>query len=96
MRQLVSYGNHLQSPYLFGGGSHPLVSSMSPVQEVWAIYPNRNGTSGSKDYTDHKVSLIELTPGLDSAYFVEKLKLTIEKLVQRSKTVMEFLDYSKG
>ncbi|WP_066255455.1 DUF2357 domain-containing protein [Neobacillus drentensis] len=95
MQQLVSYGDHLHSPYLFGDGSHPLVSTMSPVQEVWAIYPNRYGTCGSKDYPDHKVSLIELTPGLDHAYFVEKLKLTIDKLVQRSRTVMEFLDYIK-
>ncbi|MEH7483503.1 hypothetical protein V7157_21050 [Neobacillus drentensis] len=68
---------------------------MSPVQEVWAIYPNRYGTSGSKDYPDHKVSLIELTPGLDHTYFVEKLKVSIDKLVERSRTVMEFLDYIK-
>ncbi|SMQ81250.1 PD-(D/E)XK nuclease superfamily protein [Bacillus sp. OV166] len=95
MRQLVSYGDHLHSPYLFGDGSHPLVSTLSPVQEVWAIYPNRYGTTGSKEYPDHKVSLIELTPGLDHTYFVEKLKLSIDKLVKRSKTIMEFLDYIK-
>lgn len=98
MRQLVSYGDHLHSPYLFGegDGSHPLVSTWSPVQEVWAIYPNRNGTSGSKEYPDHKVCLIELTPGLDPTYFVEKLKVSIDKLVARSRTVMDYLDYCKG
>lgn len=96
MRQLVSYGVHLYSPYLFGDGSHPLVSAMSPVQEVWAIYPNRYGTSRSEDFHDHKVSLIELTPGLDNGFFVEKLKGTIDRLVERSKTVMAFLEYSKS
>lgn len=95
MRQLVSYGDNLHSHYLFGNGSHPFVSEMSPVQEVWAIYPNRYGTSRSEDFPDHKVSLLELTPGLDNGYFVEKLKVTIDKLVLRSKTIIEFMDYSK-
>jgi hypothetical protein len=95
MRQLVSYGDNLHSPYLFGNGSHPFVSAISPVQEVWAIFPNRYGTSISEDFPDHKVSLIELTPGLDNGFFVEKLQVTIDRLVHRSRAVMEFLDYSK-
>ena len=91
MRQLVSYGDNLHSPFLFGENiANPF--NISPVQEVWAIYPNRYGTDRTFDFPDHKLSLMELTPGGDNSYFAGKVKQAIDKLVQRSEQLIGFLD----
>lgn len=84
MRQLVSYGDNIFSNYLFGLDSNSVVSRFSPIQEVWAIYPNRYGQSRSHDYPDYKVSLIELTPGEDNDHFVEKITTAIDQLIKTS------------
>lgn len=84
MRQLISYGDNIYSNYLFGIDINPFVSRLSPIQEVWAIYPNRFGLSRSNDYPDHKVSLIELTPGQENGHFVEKIKKSIDSLIKTS------------
>lgn len=92
MRQLVSYSDNIHSPYLFGGEENPLIGRISPVQEVWAIYPNRFGQSRSYDYPDYKVSLIEVTPGQEQRHLTERIKAAIEKLVRTSQTILEILD----
>ena len=84
MRQLISYGDNIYSKDLFGIKGKPLVSRFSPIQEVWAIYPKRYGLSRIHEYPDHKVSLIELTPGGASDHFVEKIKQSIDRLIQTS------------
>ena len=83
----------MHSPFLFGeGGNNPLFRDISPVQEVWAIYPDRYGTAGIIDYPDHKLSLIDLTPGADNSYMAGKVKEAINKLVERSEPIMGFLE----
>lgn len=91
MRQLVSYSDHIHSPYLFGGGENPIISRISPVQEVWAIYPNRFGQARSYDYPDYKVGLIELTPGQEQEHLVEKIKESIERLIKTSEPLINFV-----
>jgi hypothetical protein len=91
MRQLVSYGDHIHSPYLFGGEETSLISRFSPVQEVWAIYPNRFGQSTSHQYPDHKVCLIELTPGQAYVHLTEKIKEALEELMKTSKPIIDIL-----
>ncbi|MGV2941934.1 DUF2357 domain-containing protein [Mesobacillus sp. LC4] len=94
MKQLVSYGDNLHSPFLFGDGTNPFLSAIniSPVQEVWAIFPNRyRASAGNQDYPDHKLSLIELTPGFDNSHLVDKVVETIDKLTQRSEQIMNML-----
>jgi hypothetical protein len=91
MRQLVSYGDNLHSPYLFGEGSNPFVSHLSPVQEVWALYPNRYGTERNHEFPDHKLSLLELTPGVESSVLVGKIKEAIERLLERSERFIKML-----
>ncbi len=84
VRQLVSYGHHIYSLSLFALENPQLVSRISPIQEVWAIYPHRYGMSRVHDYPDHKVSLVELTPGKENEHFLEKIKTSIENLIQTS------------
>ena len=83
MRQLISYGDNIYSNYIFGEvAGNPFVSRISPIQEVWAIYPNRYGLSRIHEYLDHKVSLVELVPGQENNHFAEKLNKSIDKLIQ--------------
>ncbi|MEH7254882.1 DUF2357 domain-containing protein [Neobacillus niacini] len=88
MRQLVSYSDNIHSPYLFGGNDNPFISRISPVQEVWAIYPNRSGQSRSYHYPDHKVGLIEVTPGQEQGHLVERIKESIDRLISTSEHMM--------
>jgi hypothetical protein len=82
MRQLVSYGDNVYSSYLFGATGSPMIQRISPIHEVWAIYPKRSGIPSTHEYPDHKVSLIELTPGKDNGNFVGKLKYTLNELIE--------------
>jgi hypothetical protein len=82
MRQLVSYGDNLYSTHLFGGNGSPMLHRISPIHEVWAIYPKRSGILNTHEYPDHKVSLIELTPGKENAHFVGKLAYTLDHLME--------------
>lgn len=91
MRQLVSYGDNLHSPYLFGEVGSLFASQFSPVQEVWAIYPNRYRSPSEEEFPDHKLSLVELTPGYDNSHLIRKISETIDKLIQRSEPVLELL-----
>lgn len=95
MRQLVSYGDNLHSPYLFGEESTLFAGQFSPVQEVWAVYPNRYRLPSIEEFPDHKLSLIELTPGFDNTHLIEKVTKAINRLIQRSKPVMELLERQK-
>lgn len=88
MKQMVSYSDNIHSIFLFGGGENPLIGRISPVQEVWAIYPNRFGQSRSYDYPDYKLSLIEVTPGQEQGHLAERIKMGIDKLVRTSQTIM--------
>ncbi|MEW9053599.1 MAG: DUF2357 domain-containing protein [Neobacillus sp.] len=90
MRQLVSYGDSIYSPYLFGAGGNPFISRISPVQEVWAVYPKRHGDSKLHEFPDHKVSLIELTPGHNHAHLTGKIKTALDRLVKASETFQLF------
>jgi hypothetical protein len=82
MRQLVSYGDNVYSSYLFGANGSPMIHRISPIHEVWAIYPKRSGIPSTHEYPDHKVSLIELTPGKNNENFVEKIKYTLDHLIE--------------
>ncbi|MBS4214923.1 DUF2357 domain-containing protein [Neobacillus rhizophilus] len=88
MRQLVSYSDNIHSNFLFGPVGNPLISRFSPVQEVWAVYPNRFGASRSHEYADHKVCLVELTPGQMNDLLVDKIKVGIDSLLETSELMM--------
>jgi hypothetical protein len=68
-----------------------LIGRISPVQEVWAIYPNRFGQSRSYDYPDYKVSLIEVTPGQEQGQLAERIKTGIDKLIRTSQSILRIL-----
>jgi hypothetical protein len=91
MRQLVSYSDNIHSPYLFGAAGNPFISRFSPVQEVWAIYPNRFGPSRVHEYTDHKLSLIELTPGQNHSLLTEKIKDSIDRIVKTYESIVNIM-----
>lgn len=91
MRQLVSYGDNLHSPYLFGEGASLFAGQVSPVQEVWAIYPNRYSSQNIDEFPDHKLCLLELTPRFDHSHLARKVSNAIDKLLLRSEPVMRFL-----
>lgn len=95
MRQLVSYGDNLHSPYLFGEENNLFAGQFSPVQEVWAIYPNRYRSPSETEYPDHKLSLVELTPGFDNSHLAERISHAIDKLIQQRQPVMELLEKQK-
>ncbi|MBU8919076.1 DUF2357 domain-containing protein [Bacillus sp. FJAT-29953] len=88
MRQLISYSDNIHSNLLFGAVGSPLISRFSPVQEVWAVYPNRFGPSRSHEYADHKVCLVELTPGQMNDLLVDKIKEGIDSLLKTSELMM--------
>lgn len=89
MRQLVSYSDNIHSNFLFGAVGNPLISRFSPVQEVWAVYPNRFGASRSHEYADHKVCLVELTPGQLNDLLVDKIKEGIDSILETSELIMD-------
>jgi hypothetical protein len=82
MKQLVSYGDNVYSSYLFGANESPMIHRISPIHGVWAIYPKRSGIQSTHEFPDHKVSLIELTPGKDNGNFVGKIKYTLNQLIE--------------
>lgn len=88
MRQLVSYSDNIHSNFLFGAVGNPLISRFSPVQEVWAVYPNRFGASRSHEYTNHKVCLVELTPGQLNDLLVDKIKDGIDRFLKTSELIL--------
>ncbi|WP_284035659.1 DUF2357 domain-containing protein [Neobacillus sp. 114] len=88
MRQLVSYSDNIHSNFLFGAVENPLISRFSPVQEVWAVYPNRFGASRSYEYPDHKVCLVEMTPGQSNDLLVDKIREGIDRLLKTSELIM--------
>ncbi|WP_462411706.1 DUF2357 domain-containing protein [Neobacillus sp. Marseille-QA0830] len=91
MMQMVSYGDNPHSPYLYGvKGSH-LFSQNSPVQEVWAVYPNRYGAANVHEYPDHKLSVIGLTPGQENTHFAERIKTSLEKIINRGSMILDLL-----
>ncbi|WP_042463147.1 DUF2357 domain-containing protein [Neobacillus dielmonensis] len=91
MMQLVSYGDNPHSPYLYGARGDHLFSHNSPVQEVWAIYPNRYGTANTHEYPDHKLSLIGLTPGGENTHFAERLKASLERIFEKGSMILDLL-----
>lgn len=86
MRQLISYADHLHSPHLFGNKNeeHPLIRFINPVQEVWALFPSRSATSHIGFDKDHKVRLLEFTPGFDQSHVSNELKKVLDGLMERS------------
>ncbi|WP_026691861.1 DUF2357 domain-containing protein [Peribacillus kribbensis] len=92
MRQLVSYGDNLQSPYLFGDVKSLYKGQFSPVYEVWAIYPNRYSIPGEQEFPDHKLNLIELTPGFDNSHLEDKVVEAIDRLIQLSEPFLQLLE----
>jgi hypothetical protein len=88
MKQLVSYAFNCRSQHLFGHRVNEFLrDSLRPVQEVWAIYPNRHGCCESKFYRDHGVRLVELTPTINNHHLVDELELIIQYYINRSKSV---------
>jgi hypothetical protein len=82
MKQLVSYSDNVYSCHLFGTNGNPMIHRISPIHEVWAIYPKRSGIPSTHEFPDHKVSLIELTPGKENEHFVGKIKYTLDALIE--------------
>ncbi|SFA69845.1 MULTISPECIES: DUF2357 domain-containing protein [unclassified Bacillus (in: firmicutes)] len=89
MRQLISYADHLHSRYLFGGDNedHPLIRFINPVQEVWALFPARASTAHIIYDKDHKVRLLEFTPGFDQSHVSIELKKVLDGLIERADKV---------
>lgn len=75
----------------FWEGASLFAGQVSPVQEVWAIYPNRYSSQYVDDFPDHKMCLIELTPGYDNSHLARKVSNAIDKLLLSSEPVMRFL-----
>ncbi|MFX3633232.1 MAG: DUF2357 domain-containing protein [Candidatus Pristimantibacillus sp.] len=86
MSQLIAYSDS-RSNFLYGEdrlNSKPL-QRLSPVAEVWAFYPVKEGreeSPGSSD--DHSLRLIPLNPGDTNAHVVAEFERILQQLLQDS------------
>jgi len=81
--QLSSY-TQCRSKYTFGITNPIVLESITPVDEVWAIYPTSSAkTLLNKYISDHKLRFLRLAPGLGTEHLEKQLEETIDKLIQR-------------
>ncbi|USK71150.1 DUF2357 domain-containing protein [Peribacillus asahii] len=84
MKQLTTYKKALSSKYIYKKKSPGLWKILTPVQEVWAIYPKHEGNvhkyiSATDDY---QTRLIELTPLEDNETFYQQLNQSIQNVIK--------------
>jgi hypothetical protein len=75
MRQLTAYGRHFITDSLYGEDS--LFRGYNPVEEAWAVYPQKmegEGFANKMWFEDQKVRLMALSPGYENAHLAERLE----------------------
>ncbi len=82
MNQLISYASDPQSPYLHSPNIDPRWRhNISPVHEVWAVYP---GTVHNEMHEDHSVRLMALSPDTNLDCFIAALANSIDTVLAKS------------
>ncbi|GFN32954.1 DUF2357 domain-containing protein [Paenibacillus xylaniclasticus] len=86
MNQLIAYSDS-RSSFLYGEdrlNNKPL-QRLSPVAEVWAFYPVKEGREESPSSSvDHSLRLIPLTPGNSNAHVTGEFERILQQLLQDS------------
>jgi hypothetical protein len=86
MTQLIGYSD-ARSNYLFGT-ERPRTTAfqrLSPVAEVWAFYPVKDGRSERVTASpDHNLRLIPFSPGMDQDHVARELERILEQLLRDS------------
>ncbi|MGC4377594.1 DUF2357 domain-containing protein [Fictibacillus sp. Mic-4] len=82
MEQLLNYSSACRSLYLFGAGS--IATSINPVYEVWAAYPDQYGEDqASIKSDDFDIRLVPLTPGKSKKRAIDDLRSVIRGMLIR-------------
>ena len=86
MNQLIAYSDS-RSNFLYGEdrlNSKPL-QRLSPVAEVWAFYPVKEGREERPSSSDdHSLRLIPLIPGDANAHVIGEFERILQQLLQDS------------
>ncbi len=83
MRQLISYRNNLNSPFLYRQAFPNQWQNFRPVNEVWAVYPHHEDNGTPKDpLEDYRIRLTELTPLTEKDGFYASIDDAIEKVIK--------------
>jgi hypothetical protein len=86
MKQLIGYSD-ARSNYLYGTHRHHSAAfqRLSPVAEVWAFYPVKEGRLERVTTSpDHNIRLIPFSPGADQEHVAHELERILEQLLRDS------------
>ncbi|MGG0433209.1 DUF2357 domain-containing protein [Priestia megaterium] len=82
MRQLISYRNNIDSPFLYRHKYPGQWHRYRPVHEVWGVYPFHEENKAPKDpMENYRVRLMELTPLQNKDNFYQSIADAIEKVI---------------
>ncbi|CAM3904045.1 hypothetical protein COLU111180_13485 [Cohnella lubricantis] len=93
MNQLIAYSDS-RSNFLYGEDrpSSAAFQRLSPVAEVWALYPVKEGREERPTSSpDHSLRLIPLSPGGDNEHVVQEFERVLKQLLQDSAGFIEGL-----
>lgn len=91
MTQLIGYSD-ARSNYLFGTyrPHSTAFQRLSPVVEVWAFYPVKEGRSERVTASpDHNVRLIPFSPGTDQEHVAQELERILDQILKDSTDFLE-------
>ena len=81
--QLNSYAQ-CRSKFTFGMTNPLMLESITPVHEVWAIYPVGTETTPLNKYkNDYKLRFLRLAPGIETEHLEQQLQETLDTLEER-------------
>ncbi|MEN0644933.1 DUF2357 domain-containing protein [Alkalicoccobacillus gibsonii] len=84
MEQLLSYQNEVKSSYLYEGSIQSfLIKNINAVQEVWAIFPEREPSGINKIVYD-RIRMIELSPMSENLHVIDQIKQSIDEIERGS------------
>lgn len=81
MEQLRSYAFELQSLYTYNQPEN-IIKQLSPINEVWAIYPKDDFYEDIKCYDNKKIALIKMCPGMKFDHIKKRLQHDIEEMMK--------------
>lgn len=89
MRQLTSYASGISSPYLFDMRGTGRFQALRPIHEVWAIHPSKEGNEKTKEYSDHRLKIVQLSPGHENQHVSDELQIAIQEVLERKNILLK-------
>ncbi|NRR23657.1 DUF2357 domain-containing protein [Brevibacillus sp. MS2.2] len=89
MRQLTSYASGISSPYLFDLRGTGKFQALRPIHEVWAIHPSKEGNEETKEYSDHRLKIVQLSPGHENRHVSNELQFAIKGVLERKDILLK-------